>query len=106
MIASFFTAWYERNLQNLRALRPQTPQMEEAATWLREQVQTFGPLSHYKRAVGLIVAIFSGRNYFKIWELEKNIEIVTKSVAKVSNDVVLVRKDIFAVVGTMLRGFW
>ena len=34
MITSFFTTWYERNLQNLRALRPQTPQMEDAATWL------------------------------------------------------------------------
>ncbi len=32
MITSFFTAWYERNLQNLHALRPQTPQMEDAAT--------------------------------------------------------------------------
>ena len=34
MITSFFTAWYERNLQNLRVLRPQTPQMESAASWL------------------------------------------------------------------------
>ncbi len=45
MITSFFTAWYERNLQNLRGLRPQTPQMESTASWLCEQIQTFGPLS-------------------------------------------------------------
>ncbi len=34
MITSFFTAWYERNLQNLRGLRPQTPEMESTASWL------------------------------------------------------------------------
>ncbi len=59
--------------------------MENGASWLHEQVQTFGPLSHSKRAVGLGAAIFAGINYFKIKELEKNIEIVAKSVAKVSN---------------------
>ncbi len=106
MITSFFTAWYERNLQNLHALRPQTPQMEHAPSWLREQIQTFGPLSRSKQAVGLDAAIFAGINYSKIKKLEKNIEIVAKSVAKVSNEVVLVREDMVAIVGTMLRGFW
>ncbi len=106
MITSFFTAWYERNLQNLHALRPQTPQMENAASWLREQIQTFGPLSRSKQAVGLGAAIFAGINYSKIKKLEKNIEIVAKRVAKVSNEVVLVRDDMVAIVGTMLRGFW
>ncbi len=106
MITSFFTAWYERNLQNLRGLRSQTPQMESTASWLREQIQTFGPLSHSKRAVGLGAAIFAGINHFKIKKLKKNIKIVAKSVAKVSNEVVLVREDMVAVVGTMLRGFW
>ncbi len=106
MITSFFTAWYERNLQNLRGLRPQTPQMESTVSWLREQIQTFGPLSHSKQAVGLGTAIFTGINHFKIKKLEKNMEIVAKSVAKVSNEVVLVREDMVAVVGTMLRGFW
>ncbi len=48
----------------------------------------------------------SGINYFKIKELEKNIKIVAKSVAKVSNEVVLVREDMVAIVGTMLQGFW
>ena len=38
--------------------------------------------------------------------LQKNIEIVAKSVAKVSNKVVLVREHMVAIVGTMLRGFW
>ncbi len=56
--------------------------------------------------MGLGAAIFAGMNYFKIKKLEKNIEIVAKSVAKVSNEVVLVREDMVAVVGTMLRGFW
>ena len=106
MITSFFTAWYERNLQNLRGLRPQTPQLESTASWLREQIQTFGPLSRSKRAVGLGAAIFAGINYSKIKKLKINIEIVAKSVAKVSNEVVLVREDLVAVVGTMLRGFW
>ncbi len=90
MITSFFTAWYERNLQNLCALRPQTPQMESTASWLQEQIQTFGPLSCSKRAVGIGAAIFAGINYFKIKELEKNIEIIAKSIAKVSNEVVLI----------------
>ncbi len=80
--------------------------MESAASWLQEQIQTFGPLSHSKRAVGIRAAIFSGINYFKIKELEKNIEIVAKSIAKVSNEVMLVREDMVAIVGTMLRGFW
>ena len=106
MITSFFTAWYERNLQNLRGLRPQTPQLESTASWLHEQIQTFGPLSRSKRAVGIGAAIFAGINYSKIKKLEKNMEIVAKSVAKVSNEVVLVREDMVAVVGTMLRGFW
>ncbi len=56
--------------------------------------------------MGLGAAIFSGINYFKIKKLEKNIEIVAKSIAKVSNEVVLVRKDMVVIVGTMLRGFW
>ncbi len=106
MITNFFTAWYERNLQNLRGLRPQTPQLESTASWLHEQIQTFGPLSRSKRAVGIGAAIFAGINYSKIKKLEKNMEIVAKSVAKVSNEVVLVREDMVAVVGTMLRGFW
>ena len=56
--------------------------------------------------MGLGAAIFAGINYSKIKKLEKNIEIVAKSVAKVSNKVVLVREDMVAIVGTMLRGFW
>ncbi len=56
--------------------------------------------------MGIGAAIFSGINYFKIKELEKNIEIIAKSVAKVSNEVVLVQEDMVAIVGTMLRGFW
>ena len=56
--------------------------------------------------MGLGAAIFAGINYSKIKKLEKNIEIVAKSVAKVSNEVVLVREDMVVVVGTMLRGFW
>ncbi len=55
--------------------------------------------------MGLGAAIFAGVNYFKIKKLEKNIEIIVKSVAKVLNEVMLVREDMVAVVGTMLRGF-